>query len=337
MKKILALMKFRNFFGMILFLALFLIICQPARSQITPGELTFHEANDTIMYNWFSYVPASISKSELSYVLITGIRGSWSEERDIYDYYYNEATEISRSEAQMRITYADNYKYILLVPVIPRGYMDGEYHYPAVFPRKAMLNSTHSFLRRPDLKINLMIDELKRLLRDNGYNINNKVFVDGFSVGSCFAQRYCLLHPERVQAIAAGQCGGAMTVPGSDYNGTDMNWPVGISDYQSLVGYGFNMSSYQQVPQFIYIGDQDNGPPSTMVFYTVERGGIFTQSQIDFLNENFGDSDPVRLENQCAYMTEMGCNITFKLYPGVGHTVTSNMIADIFNFFSQFK
>ena len=108
-----------------------------------------------------------------------------------------------------------------------------------------------SFDQRPDLKVNLMIDELIRMLRADGYNVDDKVFIHDFSAGAMFAQRYCLLHPERVHAIAAGSCDGSLTVPGSNYNGTDMDWAVGINDFQSLLGYSFNMSDYQQVPQFI--------------------------------------------------------------------------------------
>lgn len=33
----------------------------------------------------------------------------------------------------------------------------------------------------------------------------------------------------------------------------------------------------------------------------------------------------------------MGCNVEFKLYPGVGHQYTSDMIDDISTFFAQFK
>ena len=161
------------------------------------------------------------------------------------------------------------------------------------------------------------------------------MLIEGFSAGAMFAQRYCLLHPERVQAIAAGQCGGSLTVPADNYNGTDMDWPVGINDFQHLTGSGFNLNEYQQIPQFIYIGDQDT--KSSTVYWTFDAGGIFTQSQIDFLNKSFGDSDPVRLENQCNYMTEIGCNIEFKLYPGVGHQYTSGMVDDIFKFFAQHK
>jgi len=38
---------------------------------------------------------------------------------------------------------------------------------------------------------------------------------------------------------------------------------------------------------------------------------------MDFLNDNFGNSDPIRLANQYAFMSEKECNVEFKLYPDV--------------------
>lgn len=151
-----------------------------------------------------------------------------------------------------------------------------------------------------------------------------------------FAQRYALFQPESVRAIAAGQCGGAMTLPESIYtNGavTQMEWPVGVSDFSALVGKDFDEETYREVSQFIYIGDEDD--TNSTLWGTGELWR--TQAQIDFLNSEFGDTDPVRIENQAAYMAGLGYDVTFKMYPGVGHQVTNSMIDDTFDFFQSVK
>jgi predicted esterase len=317
-------MKLRNSLGIGMFLVFFFIFV-PAESQIIPGQLTFHEANESIVYHWFSYVPANLSKESLAYILIAGQNGNLISDD------YDELIEVCRNIAEVFKTRADQYSYIMITPVIPRSATNGQI-YTVSLDRESLLDPT-DFLQRPDLKVNLMIDQLITMLEADGYNIHDKVFIEGFSAGAMFAQRYCLLHPERVQAIAAGSPGGSITVSGSNYGGTDMNWPVGINDFQSLVDYDFNMSEYQQVPQFIYIGDQDTDNS------TVDIGGsdLFTDEQIQFLNETFGDSDPVRLKNQCDYIKGMGCDVRFKLYPGVGHVYTREMINDVYTFFAQYK
>lgn len=223
-------------------------------------------------------------------------------------------------------------EYILLVPAIPRK---PEPHvYTAGFDLQSLLPSTDPFYRTADVKVNSMIDTITRELRSDGYDVASKVFIAGFSVGGMFGQRYTLLHPERVRAIAAGHCGGNFTLPESTYNGVELNWPVGVNNLESLVGYEFDRVSYTQVPQFIYIGDADT--ENTIVWPRSWGPKYMWQSvgQLDFLDETFGDTDPVRLANQIKYLNGLGySNITFKLYAGVGHSNTDSMSRDVLAFF----
>lgn len=291
---------------------------------ITPGVLTFHQADEAIAYNWFTYVPATINKSEVSYIWVSGLHGNLVTDD------YSLITEESRNQAQWRMPLADQHHYILLVPVIPRP----DYVYVVAFAWKVFLNTTDPFFQRPDQKVNMMIDRFTDDLRHAGYNVHDRVFIDGFSAGAMFAQRYALLHPERIQALAAGQCGGAMTLPQDQYETTQMEWPVGTSDFSSLIGYTFDRDTYRQVPQYIYIGDQDTTNSTLWGPGELWR----TQSQIDFLNTTFGNTDPVRLENQVAYLNNMGYNnIIFHKYPGIGHQFTSGMINDTFAFFNAHR
>ena len=45
-------------------------------SYTTPGTLVFHEADGTIAYNWFTYIPPTIGKTEHSYILIAGVHAA---------------------------------------------------------------------------------------------------------------------------------------------------------------------------------------------------------------------------------------------------------------------
>lgn len=300
----------------------------PSRTPtITPtpihplDRLILHEADETIDYNWFTYVPSNLSKESPSYILVTGLHANISQD-------YDATTRESRKLAEDRIRWARTHEYILLVPVIPNI---TAHRYSLAFDLPSFSNSTDPFYQRPDLRVNLMIDRLIRDLEADGYHVSEKVFVEGFSAGGMFAQRYALLHPERVQAIAAGQCGGALTLPESSYDGIQMNWPVGVNDFSSLVGYEFNREVYEQVHQFIYIGDQDTEATTLAVprAPTLWR----SQAQIVFLRNTFGETDPTRLENQVEYLNSLGYNnITFKLYAGVGHTHMA-AIDDFLTFF----
>jgi len=310
--------------SIITFVILLVIVSAPVESKVTPGILTSHDATANIVYHWFSYVPSNMSKTKLNYILITGQNAIMRS--DNYDQLINE----TRNEADRKQFWAGTHGFIILTPVIPRT-SSGQ-TYTVSLDRESLINPA-DFNQRPDLKVNLMIDELVTLLRADGYNVSDKVFIEGFSAAAMFAQRYCLLHPERVQAIAAGSPGGSLTLPRQKYDSSVINWPVGISDFEFLVKYDFDFDAYKKIPQFIYIGDKD----TTSGTVAVGNDDLFTDAQKTFLKQEFGNTDPVRLENQAKYMIEIGCNVKFKLYPGVGHRDTEESINDSFQFLAQFR
>jgi pimeloyl-ACP methyl ester carboxylesterase len=300
-----------------------------ATPTITPtpvhpvGTVVFHQADTEIAYHWFTYVPRSLTRTEPAYILITGVRAETGDD-------YDGLTTIAEGEIQRRGYIAESNRYILLVPHIPRP--ETNHIYVAAFDRKVFLDSTDEFFRRPDLKVNSMIDRLIGDLRQDGYDVQERVFVEGHSIGGMFANRYALLHPERIQAIAAGAPGGVLTLPESTYDGVEMIWPVGISDFTSLTGYEFNRDAYRQVSQFLYIGSLDD---NTTLWGTGELWQ--TQAQIDFIHNSFGDTPPTILENQSVYLRDLGYDITFKAYAGIGHSYTNDMIEDYLNFFDMYR
>ena len=299
-----------------------MFILNPAYSQIVPGQVTPHSADETIPYNWFSYVPLNLNKVRHSYIVVIAEGGNFN---------YDDNTEAVRSIIQDKANMPQTQGFILLGASIPRSAQPTDI-YAVAFDKKCFLESTDPFYQRPDLKINMMIDKLIADLRQEGYNIHDKVLLEGFSNEAMFAQRYCLLHPERVKGIAAGQYGGFLTLPVGTYQETPLPWAIGINDFESLAGYSFNQDVYKQIHQFIYIGDQDN----LNSHFNPNPEGFWTQEQIDFINNIFGGSDPVRVENECDYMAGIGCNIQFKLYPGVGHEITQEMNDDTWTFFNTF-
>jgi len=130
-------------------------------------------------------------------------------------------------------------------------------YYPAAFDVNSFLGATEPFYSRADVQANLMIDSLILSLESDGYNVQAKVFVEGFSTGGMFSQRYGVLHPERIKALAAGHIGGFITLPIYEYDYTDLNWPLGLNDYEILIGNQFKFNEYANLPQFLYIGEND--------------------------------------------------------------------------------
>jgi hypothetical protein len=293
-----------------------------ACAEVNKGSVQLHPADETIIYNWFSYVPNSILKSELSLILVSVYGG-------LFDYAEN--TEAVRSYTENITNFAESYKLILLTPSIPRTNTPTDI-YSIAFDRQCFSNTVDPMYFRPDLKLNQMISSLTDELKKDGYLVNEKVFVEGFSAGGMFAQRYALIHPTRVQALAAGQCGGSLTMPISQYNENRLNWAIGLSDFPELAGVGFNNFVYRQIPQYIYIGEKDTNNSH----FIANPDGFATQEEIDLINGIFGNTDPVRVESMANFMVNIGCNVTFKLYENTGHEImpwnTPHIYADIYSF-----
>ncbi len=281
------------------------------------GETILHQKDEKIPYNYWSYVPKSLTRNETAYIFLE------ISHPQIED--YDALTLAAKNTCNQFIDVAESRNYIILTPVIPRDFSEG--YYPQGINQYSLDPLTPNFYYRPDLKVNIIIENFKKELEEAGYSIQDKVFVSGFSAGGMWANRYSLLHPERVKAAAMGQAGGWLAMPITSYNGTDLNWPLGLNNYSLLTGESYNKYNiFKSVPMFIFIGDQD----TTSTYY-----------DSDYPDSNditiWGNSDPVRLENQYNHLKNLGYNVSFKLYPNVGHNYNSEMRNDVIDFFEQSK
>jgi hypothetical protein len=266
-------------------------------------------------YNWWSYVPTTLSKSDTAYILLE-MSHAGSEN-------YATTTNYARQNVENWISYAELSEYIIITAALPRNFSTG--YYPQGINFYSLNSSTPEFYYRPDLKVNNIISELKSNLTDAGYNPFDKILVAGFSAGGMWTNRYTLLHPEGVLAAAMGQAGGWLAMPLSEYNGSVLNWPMGIHNFYDLTGANYIKTDLlKEVPQFIYIGDSDNS--ST---YCNECYPYCDNITI------WGISDPERIETQYNYLAENDYNVQFKLYEGYGHTYNYVIKSDVLDFFDS--
>jgi len=287
----------------------------PKNSQegiITVGEIIM---STTEGYNWWSYVPMTLGKSDNAYILL---EMSHAQSED-----YLTLTNDARQNVVNWISYAELRKYIIVTAAVPRNFSAG--YYPQGINVHSLNSSTPEFYYRPDLKVNSIISELKNNLTDAGYTPAEKILVAGFSAGGMWANRYTLLHPEKVLAAAMGQAGGWLAMPLSEYNGSLLNWPMGLHNFHNLTGNYYNKTEIlKEVPQFIYIGDLD-----TSSTYCNEGYPYCDNITI------WGTTDPERIENQYNYLEEHDYKVQFKLYEGYGHTYNYIIKNDVMDFFDS--
>ncbi len=113
----------------------------------------------------------------------------------------------------------------VLVPIFPR-WSAQKYcqHYTHSLNRATMLTASNfdSQLVRLDLQLLSMVAYARRLEMSEA----DRFMVFGFSAAGQFANRFAILHPERVTAVVAGSCGGHM-VPVEEWKGEPLRYPIG--------------------------------------------------------------------------------------------------------------
>jgi hypothetical protein len=139
------------------------------------------------------------------------------------------------------------------------------------------------------------------------------------------------LHPEQVKAAAIGSTGW-LTVPVSVWGNADLRYPVGISDLEMLTGQPFNLQYFRFVPQYSFIGDQDTND-------AVDFSDTYDEPDRLLIYELFGDPQYIWERRLAAHRVfeSVQSNTAFKIYPGVGHVLTSDMFADVKNFFIRYN
>jgi pimeloyl-ACP methyl ester carboxylesterase len=213
----------------------------------------------------------------------------------------------------------------LLVPTFPRPSSFWT-TYTHALDRDSFTTSVEGIVRI-DLQLIEMIDDAIERLADLGIEAESRVLMFGFSASGQFTNRFAILHPDRIRAAAAGSPGGWPLAPVDEWEGETLPYNVGIADASSLLGHPLDMAEVRAVPLYIYMGDADTND-------SVPFDDSYDPVQRELVNRLFGTSPIARWPHAQAIYAAAGMNATFVLYPGVGHTITNQMLDDIAAFFT---
>ena len=128
----------------------------------------------------------------------------------------------------------------LLVPLIPGGDI-----YYQQLSSEALFSENP---RRIDNEVDEVIkDALNRIEDISGKRLDDKIFLHGYSSSGVFAQRFCLLHPERVDSAVIGGASG--TIPALDGK---ISYPLGCGNIKN-----FNLDEYKNIKFKYYVGEYE--------------------------------------------------------------------------------
>ena len=205
---------------------------------------------------------------------------------------------------------ADELGVVLLVPAFIRP-GDDWYIYTQALDRDT-LTTERADLKRIDLQLIAMIDLARAELSADGIPTDEKIFIQGFSASGMFANRFTLLHPERVKAATIGSPGGWPIAPVSMVDGEALPYPAGIADLESLTGIPFDSAKYNAIPQLIYMGSLDDND-------SLDFSDGWDVSDAQLVDKLFG-ADPIsRWDDAESIYRASGTNVQFLLIDGIGH------------------
>ena len=296
-------------------------------SKVKNGTLQLIEANAEkgFHYPYFLFIPDDASpESEIPLVVEPNNSGFLNDDLNAH---------IEKAERTATIDYymgnyvARKMNLPLLVPVFPRFESDSHL-YTHSLDRDIVLKQDEQ-LKRIDLQLLKMVEDARKRLGELGYRSDDQFLMTGFSASGTFANRFSLIHPEKVKAVAAGGLNGLLMLPEKEMKGRELIYPVGTYDFEALFGKSFNPGAFQSTPQFLFMGelDENDAVPYSDAFDEPEREIIY-----QLLGE---EMQPQRWEASQMIYDSLGVDATIKTYEGIGHEHPENVKDDVIAFFSR--
>ena len=286
------------------------------------------QASEGFNFPYYLFIPSGIDKDRQIHMLVEpNNSGMVSDDLEVHR--AKALALVKRSHANRM---AKRLGVPLLVPTFPR-------------PRTNWLAYTHALdidtleitagkLKRVDLQLTAMIKHAQELLRKNGFKINDKIFIHGFSASAKFCNRYSYLHPEMVKAAAAGGVNGLPTLPVREWNGYELPFPIGLAGIERFASKPFDEKAFMQVAHFIYMGSSDRNDtlPSREASEACEA---WRKEEADIIRKALAAEKmmPDRWELSRKIYRQQKLPAQLVTYNGVGHSIRSQMLDDVIDFF----
>lgn len=291
------------------------VLCSAGCERYT-ARYTIAPATGSFCWEYLLYLPERITSS---YMLV--IPNNTGEVNDDIEIHKQAALDL----LEWKKTDADKLGTVLLIPIFPRPETIGHV-YTHALDRDCLLIEDAG-LQRLDLQLIAMIDDAIARLSQENVHLKEQVLLSGYSAAGMFANRFVLLHPERVRAAAIGSPGGWPIAPIAQYNGKDLPYPIGAADIEQLSGAKIDFPAFCQVPQFFYIGSEDTNDAAETCYFEDMR---------EITANEFGMTPIERWPAAKNIYQELGANARFSTYEGIEHKVTDEMQEDILAFLGQY-
>jgi len=305
----------------------FILIALSACHNNKHGDLHFVKANPGKGFNYpyFLFLPDGISTSKELFLIIEPNNSGFVD--DDLTKHIEKAERTASKDFYLGNYVAQELKYPLLVPVFPRSKTQWKIYTHAL--DRDVMSQKNNQMERIDLQLLEMFKDAKERLKELDINTNEQILITGFSASGTFANRFTLLHPNKVRAVAAGGLNGLLALPIDSIENKKLNYPLGTNNFKDLLNQEFQKKTFLNTPQFYFMGglDENDAIPFSDAFDPDERGLIYELLGKEML--------PTRWKTcQDIYKNE-GVNAIIKSYENMGHEHPDKVKQEIVEFFNR--
>ncbi|MBQ9024418.1 MAG: hypothetical protein IJ105_04275 [Bacilli bacterium] len=352
-------------------------------------QILFEKEQTGINMSFVLYIPKDINND--STLILNGItpdigtkeqdKKDEKESTHLYGTYldsYKEALQIA-NKAYFSPDYkrlSINYNNPMLIPIIPRcmalytGYLGYDvYHENYDRAIKAYEEGWSRFSEEDLHKFDNLDEQIANMIYysidyiNENYNLNMdyKVIATGYSASAKMVNFFAALHPELIKMVIAGGTTGLTIIPTKEYD-----YPLGFKDLPDE-----NLELFKQIPQFYYIGKEDQNDSSRPHFeaktdgkgnfikdevthnvipeiengkikfikkngeYILPDGGYFSLEQTHIIHDKFSSDVQERFDLNEKKYAEEKVNAIFKKYNGNHKIQDDRLKNDILDFYES--
>jgi hypothetical protein len=316
-------------------LALFFCLSNPLVAQRSNQET--HTLSDTLIkieanpefgfnYPYYLRIPKGLNQNKSQYILVES--NNSGDINDNLSFHEKEAyLQISQNGMGTRI--CQDLKIPFLVPIFPRPAKKWEI-YTHALDRDAVILKTGE-MKRLDLQLIAMVENAKTVLKKFQITAKDKFLMNGLGASGNFANRFTLIHSNLIAGVATGGINAMPILCISKLDGQELIYPIGTHDYELLFGMKFNLEEFKKVPQYIYMGQNDDN--DAVLFndgYSLkEREIIFKVLGEKMFPDRFKTCKSIIIQNKV--------NSTMVIYPGVGREIPEKVYNDVLSFFTKIR
>ncbi len=215
----------------------------------------------------------------------------------------------------------------ILVPAFPRSEKNWQVYTHALDSDTVLIDSGK--LKRIDLQLLAMVKEAKSVLRTHSVVVNEKIVMTGFSASGTFANRFSLLHPGTLKVVVAGGLNGILMLPTSSLNEIELNYPLGLNNFEQVFGKRFEKEQWSALPQLLFMGEKDTND-------SAKFDDAYSDAEKAIIHSALGKQmQPNRWENCKNQYLKHAAGAVVKTYEDIGHGTDLRIHNDVLAFIKE--